>query len=194
MVFQEYPPYEVRTTRWITYEEILKIKLVEEMLEVYYNSGQFALTIKVLELTKKNPFALFLELGQFYERRGLLAMSHSRMRRCEILLDYIEENDASHRELYQETLTFDLYQRENMKSRPVWAPEFSTFKDAFRVYCKKGKLSHLEPFWYDMETIRQVKTLTSYPDKNKTQSFYLFCYQERDALTGQAKTVRVEGI
>ena len=194
LVFQEYPPYEVRTTRWITYEEILKIKLVEEMLEVYYNSGQFALTIKVLELTKKNPFALFLELGEFYERHGLLAMSHSRMRRCEILLDYIEENDASHRELYQETLTFDLYQRENMKSRPVWAPELSTFKDVFRVYCKKGKLSHLEPFWYDMETIRQVKTLTAYPDKNKTQSFYLFCYQERDALTGQATTVRVEGI
>lgn len=194
LVFQEYPPYEVRTTRWITYEEILKIKLVEEMLEVYYNSGQFALTIKVLELTKKNPFALFLELGEFYERHGLLAMSHSRMRRCEILLDYIEENDASHRELYQETLTFDLYQRENMKSRPVWAPELSTFKDVSRVYCKKGKLSHLEPFWYDMETIRQVKTLTAYPDKNKTQSFYLFCYQERDALTGQATTVRVEGI
>ena len=161
---------------------------------MYYNSGQFALTIKVLELTKKNPFALFLELGEFYERHGLLAMSHSRMRRCEILLDYIEENDASHRELYQETLTFDLYQRENMKSRPVWAPELSTFKDVFRVYCKKGKLSHLEPFWYDMETIRQVKTLTAYPDKNKTQSFYLFCYQERDALTGQATTVRVEGI
>ena len=193
LVFQEYPPYEVRTTRWITYEEILKIKLVEEMLEVYYNSGQFALTIKVLELTKKNPFALFLELGEFYERHGLLAMSHSRMRRCEILLDYIEENDASHRELYQETLTFDLYQRENMKSRPVWAPELSTFKDVFRVYCKKGKLSHLEPFWYDMETIRQVKTLTAYPDKNKTQRFNLFCYQERDALTGQATTVSVEG-
>lgn len=194
LVVQEYPPYEVLATHWLTYEEILKIKLVEEMLEVYYNSGQFALTIKVLELTKDNPFMLFLELGKFYESRGLLAMSHSRMRRCEILLDYIEENDASHLELYQETLTFDLYQRENMKSRPAWAPELSTFKEVSRAYCKKGKLSHLEPFWYDMEAIKQVKTLTSYPGRNKIQSFYMFHYQERDALTGQAKTVRVEGI
>lgn len=194
IIFQEYPPYEVRCTHWLTYEEILKIKLVEEMLEVYYNSGQFELTIKVLELTEENPFDLFFNLGKFYERRGLLAMSHSRMRRCEILLDYIEENDASHCELYQETLTFDLYQRENMKSRPAWTPELSAFKEISREYCKKGKLSHLEPFWYDMETIRQVKTLTAYPGKNKTQSFYLFCYQERDALTGQAKTACVEGI
>lgn len=194
LVFQEYPPYEVRCTQWLTYEEILKIKLVEEMLEVYYNSGQFALTIKVLELTKDNPFELFLNLGKFYESRGLLTMSHSRMRRCEILLDYIKENDVSHQDLYQQTLTFDLYHRENMKSRPPWAPALSAFKELSRKYCKKGKLSHLEPFWYDMETIRQAKTLTVYPDKNKTQNFYLFCYQERDVLTGQAKVVCVEGI
>ncbi len=194
IVFQEYPPYEVRATRWLTYEEILKIKLVEEMLEVYYNSGQFELTIKVLELTEDNPFELFLNLGKFYERRGLLAISHSRMRRCEILLDYIEETDSCHQQLYQETLTFDLYQRENMKSRPAWAPELSTFKEISRTYCKKGKLSHLEPFWYDMEMIRQAKTLTDYPDKNETCNFYLFCYQQRDVLTKQAQVTRMEGI
>lgn len=194
IVFQEYPPYEVRATRWLTYEEILKIKLVEEMLEVYYNSGQFELTIKVLELTEENPFELFLNLGKFYERRGLLAISHSRMRRCEILLDYIEETDSCHQQLYQETLTFDLYQRENMKSRPAWAPELSIFKEISRTYCKKGKLSHLEPFWYDMEMIRQAKTLTDYPDKNETCNFYLFCYQQRNALTKQAQVTRMEGI
>ncbi len=194
IVFQEYPPYEVRATRWLTYEEILKIKLVEEMLEVYYNSGQFELTIKVLELTEENPFELFLNLGKFYERRGLLAISHSRMRRCEILLDYIEETDSCHQQLYQETLTFDLYQRENMKSRPAWSPELSTFKEISRTYCKKGKLSHLEPFWYDMEMIRQAKTLTAYPDKNDICNFYLFCYQQRNALTKQAQVTRMEGI
>ncbi len=194
IVFQEYPPYEVRATRWLTYEEILKIKLVEEMLEVYYNSGQFELTIKVLELTEDNPFDLFLNLGKFYERRGLLAISHSRMRRCEILLDYIEETDSCHQQLYQETLTFDLYQRENMRSRPAWAPELSTFKEISRTYCKKGKLSHLEPFWYDMEMIRQAKTLTDYPDKNDICNFYLFCYQQRNALTKQAQVTRMEGI
>ena len=121
-------------------------------------------------------------------------MSYSRMRRCEILLDYIEETDSCHQQLYQETLTFDLYQRENMKSRPAWAPELSTFKEISRTYCKKGKLSHLEPFWYDMEMIRQAKTLTDYPDKNETCNFYLFCYQQRNALTKQAQVTRMEGI
>lgn len=186
LLYQEHPPYEVMATNWLSYEEILKIKLAEEMLEVYYNSGQFELTMKVLELTEENPFFLFLHLGEYYEEHGWLAMSHSRIRRCEILLDYVREKDAANRGLYQETLTFDLYYRENMKSRPGWAPDLSQFKELSRKYCKKGKLTHLEPFWYDMEIIQKNKTLTGYPQKKKEPCFYLFSYERRSCLTGQA--------
>ncbi len=192
LVYQEYPPYEVMATHWLSYEEILKMKLAEEMLEVYYNSGQFEMTIKVLELTEDNPFYLFLRLGEFYESQGLLAMSHSRVRRCEILLDYISQKDPAHRELYQETLVFDLYYRENMKSRPDWAPSLMGFKDLSRKYCKKGKLSHLEPFWYDMEQILRNRTLSEYPRKEQEQGFYLFSYEKRNPLTGQAQVQKVQ--
>ncbi len=192
LLYQEYPPYEVMATNWLTYDEILKIKLAEEMLEVYYNSGQFEMTMKVLELIEDNPFLLFMHLGEFYESRGLLAMSHSRIRRCEILLDYIEEKDPEYRELYQETLTFDLYYRENMKSRPGWAPDLSEYKDISRQYCKKGKLTHLEPFWYDMEIIQKKETLAEYPEKKKERSFYLFSYEQRHPLTGQAGVCMVQ--
>lgn len=191
LIYREYPPYEVMRTNWLSYEEVLKIKLVEEMLEVYYNSGQFEMTMKVLELTKNNPFDLFLELGEFYECRGLLAMSHSRIRRCEILLDYIEEKDSAHRDLYRETLTFDLYYRENMKSRPDFAAPLAEFREMSRRYCPKGKRMHLDVFWYDMEKILRTKTLTDYPKKQKRQQFFLFSYEQRDALTGQAAVKRV---
>lgn len=191
LVYRKYPPYEVMRTNWLSYEDLLKIKLVEEMLEVYYNSGQFEMTIKVIELTKDNPFDLFLGLGEFYERRGLLAMSHSRIRRCEILLEYIEEKDPIHRDLYQETLTFDLYYRENMKSRPPWAPPLSEFKEMSRRYCTKGKRMHLEGFWYDMEKLLQMRTLEDYPGRQKRQQFFLFSYEQRNVLTGQALVKRV---
>lgn len=187
LVYQGSPPYEVMCTRWLSYGEILKIKLVEEMLEVYYNSGQFGLTVKVLELTEDNPFDLYLKLGEFYERRGLFAMNHSRIRRCQILLEYIGEQDPLHRELYQETLTFDLYCRERMKSRPPWAPSLSEFKEMTREYCPKGKLRHLEAFWYDMEEILRSDTLQAYPERKDTRQFFLFSYEEREPLTGQAK-------
>ena len=191
LVFREQPPYEVLATDWLSYGELLDIKLVEEMLEVYYNSGQFGMTMKVLELTVDNPFFLFLELGKFYESRGLLAVSHSRLGRCRILLEFAEAADPSHLELYKETLTFDLYFRENMKTRPGWAPELAGFKEVTRKYCKKGKLSHAEPFWYDMETVMQQKTLETYPERLQGRQFYLFSYGEKNPLTGQAEVRKI---
>ena len=118
-------------------------------------------------------------------------MSHSRMRRGEILLEFAAETDGEHLELYQETMTFDLYARENMKTRPSWAPERTEYKELARKYCKRGKLSHLEPFWYDMEGIRQQKTLVSYPRRQEGRQFYLFSYEERNPLTGQAVVRRL---
>lgn len=191
LVYREFPPYEVMCTHWLSYAEILKIKLVEEMLEVYYNSGQFEMTIKVLELLADNPFDLFLSLGEFYESRGLLAMSHSRIRRCEILLDYIEEKDPQHLALYRECLTFDLYYRERMKSRPIWAPPLSEYRELSGKYCGKGRNVHLEGFWYDMEEIRQQEFLKGYPVKGGEREYYLFSYEQRDPLSGQAKVERV---
>ena len=180
------PPYEVLETNWLTYTELLKIKYVEEMLEVYYNSAQFEMTMQVLEQAFVSPFEMFLKLGEHYEKHGLFFMNHSRIRRCEILLDFIKEWDKEHLELYQETLTFDLYYRENMKSRPYWAPEVSLFKEEDRRICGKHKNVHLEPFFYDFSKFLQKKQ-QGYPEKQQEWSFYLFSYEERNRLTGQAK-------
>ena len=108
MIYQGKPPYEIRQTKWLSYEEVLKIKLVEEMLEVYYNSGQFEITMKILDVVYPDAFAFFLHLGEYYEKQGYLAMNHSRIRRCEILLDFVMEERKIDRELLQEALLYDL--------------------------------------------------------------------------------------
>lgn len=191
LVYQSQPPYEVMATNWLTYEEVLRIKLVEEMLEVYYNSGQFEMTMKVLELLYDNPFDMFLELGEYYEKHGLFAMNHSRIRRCEILLDFAREKDAAHEAIYKETLTFDLYYRENMKTRPAWAPSVAEFKEETRKYCKNGKMSHVEPFYYDMDMLLRQKSLLEYPIRRQRR-FYLFSYEKKNPLTGQAEVKKIE--
>lgn len=192
LLYRKRPPYEVLATNWISYEEILDLKLVEEMLEVYYNSGQFEQTMKVLELTEENPFELYLKLGKFYESRGLLAVSHSRLRRCEILLEFAEERDGEHTELYQETLIFDLYLRENCKTRPGWAKDRPVCRELVRKYGKKGKMSHLELFFHDMEEILENATLTAYPRRKTEGQLWLFSYEERDILSRQAKVIKIQ--
>ena len=203
MVYHSMAPYEVMKTKWLSYEEVLKIKQVEEMLEIYYNSGQFEVTMKLMELLFESPFYMFGEFGAFYEEKGYLAMSHSRIRRCEILLEFVKDCfackaagettvlkcEASACEtviaMLEESLTFDLYYRENCKSRPSWAPSVSEFKKVTKWYCKNGSLSHVEPFHYQFPD-KQVRTLVKLPERLESALYMLFDYEQRDPLDHQA--------
>ena len=57
--YQEKEPYEVLFTRWLSFmKRVLKLKLVEEMVEVYYNSGRiFLKTLPAAEQLFASPFA-----------------------------------------------------------------------------------------------------------------------------------------
>ena len=51
LVYKDTPPYEVLYTKWLPYEDVLVLKKVEEMVEVYYNSSQRILTQSQISMT-----------------------------------------------------------------------------------------------------------------------------------------------
>lgn len=166
------PPYEVLCTKWLSYEDILELKMVENMVEVYYNSGQFFYTLRNLEKQFASPYELYYQLGRYYEEKNLHMMSHSRITRYEILLDFIYEYDVEKKALYRELLTFDLYLRENVKNRPAFAGDYTVSKEIKRQYPKSA---HLEKFYYDVMG-----------DCGEKEQIILFEYENRSKLTHQA--------
>lgn len=188
ILYHNHPPYEVLATNWLSYEDVLKMKRVEEMLEVYYNSGQFEISMKALKTLYESAFDMFQRLGDFYEDKNLFGMSHSRIKRCEILLDFVKEEWKNHAdfeerwECIKQALVFDLYYRENSKSRPAWAKDMAAFKKITHFYCKNGKLSHIEPFSYDF-----LGDLRSFPKVRENPLWVLYSYDKRDILSHQAK-------
>ena len=195
MIYHKNPPYEVLETKWLSFDDVIRIKQVEEMLEVYYNSGQFEITMKVLEPLFDSAFFMFQEFGAFYEKKGYFDMSHSRLRRAEILLEFMEERNVGEGiiQMLQESLTFDLYYRENLKSRPSWAPAISDFKEQTRYYCRNGAKSHLEPFHYRFPE-KCKKTLKDVPKRLEEPVYMLFDYEHRDPLDHQAKVAEVKKV
>lgn len=187
LLYHDNPPYEVMATKWLSYDDVLKMKRVEEMLEVYYNSGQFEVSMRALSKLYKSAFDMFQKLGDFYESHQYFGMSHSRIRRCEILIEFAQEEwkeDAdrlSKMECLKEALTFDLYYRENCKSRPSWASDMTAFKKVTYQFCKNGKLSHIEPFHYDF-----LEDSIAFPVRKEEVYWALFSYERRDPLTHQA--------
>jgi len=183
------PPYEVLSTKWLSYEELLRIKKVEEQLEIYYNSGQYEVTMKVLYPVTGSAFDFYLKLGEFYAKNGYLGMQHSRIRRCEILLEFLateefwggrrKELGATQEEvrsMVRESLIFDLYERENCKTRPAWAPDPKGFREETHKLCTKGKLSHLEPFHYLFPDKRDIG-LSELPQRREKPVWILFDYE-----------------
>ena len=193
IVYHDKPPYEVLKTNWLSFDEVLKIKQVEEMLEVYYNSGQFEVTMKIFEKMFDSAFDMFRQMGEFYEQNGYFGMNHSRIKRCEILLDFVKQYEfkEEHVHIIEEALIFDLYYRENCKSRPSWASDMSKFKHMTHHYCRKGKVSHVEPFHYNFPD-KKAKTIEVLPKREEEPAWILFHYDNRDPLDHQAFTEKVE--
>lgn len=184
IVYGSRPPYEVLKTAWLDYDAVLKIKQVEEMLEVYYNSRQYPMSIRLLETRFESAFAMFAALGTYYEKHGYFSMSHSRIRRLEILLAFAEKIDGECLDVLKEAAVYDIYSRENAKSRPAFAEDQTEYRELTHRFCKKGKLQHLERFYYIMPEEETVKEL---PERQKAPCYLLFDYEKRDALNHQAE-------
>lgn len=179
------PPYEVLATNWLSFDDILRIRQAEEMLEVYYNSGQYEVTMKLLETQFASAFAMYQQLGAFYEKKGYFSMSHARIRRAEILLEFAEEQAAAAVPVLKESLIFDLYYRENLKSRPSWAADVSEWKVLTRERCKNGKQSHVERFYYHFPD-KKTHTAAALPKREEQALYVWFDYTRRDPLDHQA--------
>ena len=166
---------------------MLEIRLVEEMLELHYNSGQFLTYLAVLEQRYASAFQMFLDMGHFYRSHGYLDCSHNRVRRTEIVLEFAESVDAGHRAAYEEALIFDLYKIEKSKSRPIWARDLALEKKKTSAYLRahglEKKYCHLEKFnWLDARgTLRQ----------KEQPMWLLFDYEVRDPLTNEAEFTEI---
>lgn len=149
ILHKEKEPYEVLSTNWLSYREILKLKRVESMVEVYYNSGQFQNTLEYLVPQFEDAFIFYEKLGAFYEEKGYSEISHSRMRRYEILLEFLKEETQIDAETAAQYMLYDLYLRERLKKRPSFAADQKAYESAIWAYRKEHRISrtaHIEVF------------------------------------------------
>ena len=201
IVYGDRMPYEVLYTKWLSYGEVLKLKRIEEMVELYYNSNQFVYTLSALEREFSAPFAMFEELAAYYEKNGYLVNSPARSYRYQVLLDFVKDRIPEKTELFKELLTFDLYLRENAKSRPSFARDLLPWREKiWQFYCGEEekpdllaaysdyharqtmKMTHMEGFYYPVwEACKEMELI-----RGKEPGFVLFDYKKRDALTGAA--------
>ena len=215
ILYSEKPPYEVLSTKWLSYEEILRLKLVEEMVETYYNSMQFTTVMAYLVRCRGSAFDLYYDLGEYYRAGGLLGRKHSRLDRYEILWGFCVERYGTleeQKEEIRELLTYDLFCRDYVKNPPSFVrPRTDRIRETVRRYLKRevqtggtlsedyagmttGHLYHMlymDLFAIDMEQAAETGTI-----KKSSPVYLLFDYRKRNPLdhSAEIRTVPPETI
>lgn len=169
VVHKEKAPYEVLSTAWLDYAHILKLKMVESVVEVYYNSGQYQNTLDYALDFFEDAFSFYEELGCFYEKKGYSALSHSRLRRYEILLEFLAACPGADMETVARKMVLDLYLRERLKSRPSFAHSQKLYEKEVWEYRRMEKIPK-----------------TAHIEVEMDGRVLLFDYEHRDPLTGNA--------
>lgn len=189
LIYLDRPPYEVLSTAWLSYDDVLRLKQIEEMVEIYYNSNQFTHTLPVLEKIFQGPFAMFEAMADYYREQGLFTNSPARVYRYQVLLDFAVKVDEKNAEVYKELLTYDIYLRENLKTRPAFAKDLSPYKEDMRCFYKAEEENRKYLSDYRDYDSRQMSKMTHLEPQTEQNRFVLFDYRNRSPLTGEARTV-----
>lgn len=203
------PPYEVLSTRWLPYEDVMRLKRVEEMVEVYYNSFQFPATMTLLECCTRDAFRMYEELGEYYDKNGYFGRKHSRVSRYEILWEYASGQFEDLAEEFRQALTYDLYLRDYIKNPPsfvrprdreylAWVrkfldgeaenPQILSGYDGF-VTKQLFNMVYIGQFTLDFRALLAEQRI----DKIAPYSI-VFDYQQRNPLNHSARVTRVKQV
>ena len=202
-------PYEVLSTKWLSYGDVVRLKRVEEMVELYYNSNQFTTTLPLLEAFFARPFEMYQALADFYEDNGYFVTTPSRIYRYQVLLDFILSiAPREHLAYFKEALTYDIYLRENAKSRPDFAPDLQEYKNVITDFYREEaenhrflpessqydarqlqRMTHLEVLQYPVFSKEKMAELKNGLWEKEESYFVLFDYASRNPLTYEARVV-----
>lgn len=201
IVYESDAPYEVFYTNWINYDEVLELKDVEEMVELYYNSAQYTKTLPYVLSFEKNPFVFFQKLAQYYFAKTSIGMKHARLYYYEILREFaLEVYEGVEQEILDELLIYDLYLRENIKKRPGWIPTKALEKkEATQFYRAENTASYFpEMQEYDSKVAAGNSHVEAFhidvDSYEKKDWLAVFNYHNRDPLTYDARVYEAKDV
>jgi len=166
-VFLDYAPYEVLSNDCLTYGEVRKLKILEEIFNQVYNAGRFKCALQFLiAVHGGDAFAFYHDLTTYWEERELHVVAHSTKSLYQYLLDFCQVYHQQEVELLQEFLKFDALLSEKGAIRPEvlsWNKE-AWAKDRGAFWSNQEGARHYVPDY----------TFTNWRDVNKKYHIEVF--------------------
>jgi len=203
LVSRDVAPYEVLYSNEITYDELLKLKCIEDLVEKYYNSKRYYNAVNLLETLFETPFELYEKFAEFYKKEAYNKAPNNKVKMYTILLNFYKSITNENEELFKQLLKFDMHSFEKVKKLPEWLEYISTiemqkivynnedylianFKN-FESYDKKylNKNIHIEQFSYNIPKFIEEKKIV------KEENYIIFDYKNKKKVTNVARYISV---
>ncbi|GAA0117311.1 B12-binding domain-containing radical SAM protein [Clostridium senegalense] len=183
MKYSQYPPYEVLSTKDISYEELRILKKIEHMVDKYLNSGKFNNIVKYFDNINKfeSPFDFYYELSRFYDNKGYFKRKISSQDYYKVFLEFNEEYLKENSEFLKELIKFDYLYFNKKRGLPNFLSAENDkvmerkIKDLLvkDEKIKNGNEIHIIKFKYNMQEYLNLGNI-------KREDFYLAFYNEKD--------------
>lgn len=109
ILYNQHPPYEVLSTKWLSYDDVLDLKVIEELVEIFNNSSRFTRSLDYLMKEHyNNPFVFFKELGCFYLENHAFDMPLKVSEHYELLYKFVSQKTEV-TPLFNELIKFDFF-------------------------------------------------------------------------------------
>ncbi len=178
MVISKKSPFQVYSTNWLSVEDMMVLKDMEEMVETYYNSGLYSRTILWILDQEVSDFAFFRDMGRYYVEQGFHQKSQSPEEKWSILRDYyVSRQGCGKLAIFDELALYDICRHSKPKKLPEWLstgrnlsyrqaindffdlpetiptllPEYADEKEPKKVQ----KMAHLQVFALDPHTLEE---------------------------------------
>ncbi len=191
-----FAPYEVLSTKWLSFDDVLYLKTIEDIVEVFYNSNRFVNSLKFLKKSFDGWYDLFEALALYKNKKGTDSLVHNKQSAYTFLSDFAKDTIPKNElKAFLCVLKLDFLLHEKPRSSPLWAIENEFDKNKiYDILSNNEKISELIPS-YSTLSARELLKLThteKFPINpftfEKKPAEFIFDYSDKD-LWHNAKAI-----
>lgn len=191
--YRKTAPYEVISTKYIAYREILKLKKIEELVDRYYNEKYFekSLSFIVKKYYKFSPFDFYQEFSEYWQKNNLYKVSHSRKKLYEFLYNFMIDTGKLNDE-FAINMRYDYIFNNQYEELPMYLDRNS--EEMYRLI--KRKLSNDMSFRNEFfsESKKEDKIINDFRLVKIGEEATIFIYNNKNNIFNRCKTISINHI
>ncbi|MBM7654192.1 B12-binding domain-containing radical SAM protein [Neobacillus cucumis] len=134
-VYMDHSPYEILSNNVLSFDDIVRIKQVEDVLEKYWNDHRMDFTIEFLvSHVFSSPFDFFQEFGSYWDEKGWARIGHQLEDLFRRLYSFLEERSVHNLDVIEGLMKYDYLRNHKYKPRKPWWSAALEKGDRSKIY------------------------------------------------------------